>query len=519
MRSEAALLLTLALAACSEEEPEPAADAPATPAREASGTRPEEPPAPLSVVLVTVDTLRREHLGCYGYFRDTTPAIDALAAEGILFERAVAPMASTYPSHLSMLTGLYAHQHGRMSNRDGVGKPFVSDGSTSSAASAFQDAGYRTGAFVSSRVLSKRTGIDDGFETWAQPRPSLPSFAADQVTERALTWLRSLEGDEPFFLWIHYWDTHEPNAPEKKWAQRFRTDAELRGWLRGRDIDLKLLDRKFSRDESVQRGFLGVEGEGELARTRKRKQAEQAVRIDEDRLADLVNRYDGDLAKIDHHLGRLLANLRRLGRWGETVVVFTADHGQSFGEDRSFGHGFISDINAYVPLIVRLPDRRAPLPAGTRVGGVVSLVDLMATVLGRLDPGVLATIPATFRFQLQGEDLFAAPTPERRGVLIQESTRFHGGAQRGRKLALYSERWKYLHREDGVDELYDLDGAGEGVDVAADHPDVAQELLAELLVLLADERETSVGELGSEEEVEELLENLRALGYLGDEDE
>jgi len=120
------------------------------------------------IVLVTVDTLRREHLGCYGYRRPTSPVIDALAADSVVFERALATMVTTVPSHLSMMTGLYAHQHGLTSNVDGVERPFVSSDTVTTLARTLNGAGYETAAFVSSIVVHGRTGLSDGFEHYAE---------------------------------------------------------------------------------------------------------------------------------------------------------------------------------------------------------------------------------------------------------------------------------------------------------------------------------------------------------------
>jgi arylsulfatase A-like enzyme len=150
-----------------------------------------------SIVLVTVDTLRREHLGCYGYPRPTSPRVDALAAESVLFERAYATMAMTFPSHLSMLTGLYVHQHGRGSNHEGVRNPFVSAAGHASIADALGSIGYRTAGMVSSTVLHEHTGIGAGFETYHGPRIRDRHCRARETMDRTLSWLHFPDGTVP----------------------------------------------------------------------------------------------------------------------------------------------------------------------------------------------------------------------------------------------------------------------------------------------------------------------------------
>ena len=165
-----------------------------------------------NIVLVTIDTLGREHLGCYGYPRPTSPRVDALAGQSVLFENAYAPMATTFPSHVSMLTGLYPHQHGRTSNRAGVLDPFVSAQGRMLVASALSSAGYRTAGFVSSSVLHQGTGIAQGFESYDGPKGRHAKRPARETTSRALAWLATVPAGEPFFLWVHLWDVHEPNT-------------------------------------------------------------------------------------------------------------------------------------------------------------------------------------------------------------------------------------------------------------------------------------------------------------------
>jgi arylsulfatase A-like enzyme len=453
-----------------------------------------------SILLVTVDTLRRDHLGCYGYPRDTTPTLDALAAEGVVFERAVASMASTLPSHLSILTGLYAHQHGRTSNRSGVRMPFVSSEKCASVARTLTAAGYATGGVVSSRVLDERTGVGDGFEYYESPKPIRNPYQADTTTDSALSWLEGLEADKPFFLWVHYWDTHEPNDPPKEYRQMFPAGKDVEDWILAQGIDVEALTAKFGGDKGVKERFLGGFKVGP-----RRKHAEN---IGLQQIVNLMNRYDADLRRIDDELGRLFEGLRTMGLWDETVVAFTADHGQSLGEDNLFGHGMITNVNTFVPLILRFPGELVP---PLRTDELVSLVDVMPTILGRFDDRALDA----YRAQTEGDDLFSGSF-QRDHVLTQQSSAFHNADRTGLKCALLTGRWKYVFQEDAANELYDLDGAGEGVDVLAENYEVAIQLEELVQALLRKRLVIQGGEAASDADQQELIDNLRELGYGGE---
>lgn len=470
-----------------------------------------------SILLITVDTLRRDHLSCYGYFRETSPVIDRLAAEGILFERALASMASTYPSHLSLLTGLYPHQHGRTSNKDGVKKPYRSVEGCESAAVVLRELGYDTAAFVSSTVLHARTGIGEGFDVFSCPKAAQKPLKAVKISDGFLEWLEGRDGERPFFVWLHYWDTHEPNNPPEPHLLQFPTTDALRERIAAAGIRADAVIEEFEEDERVvERFFEATPVRSGGRRARRERESATTYQVDEDAIADLWNRYDADLHYVDTQIGRVFDALRERGAWDDSVIVFSADHGQSLGENRSFGHGRISNVNTFVPLVMRLPEGVVAQPA--RHEALVSLVDVMPTVLRRLDPGGESGPLAAYLAQVEGEDLFSGRF-RRPHALTQESTRFHRGGEREEAYALLSGPWKYVRRGEDA-QLFDLAGAGEYVDVRTEHPDVELRLKSRLTMLLrrlplAEGAATS--DAGPADETEELLQNLDELGYGGDE--
>jgi arylsulfatase len=469
------------------------------------------------VVLVTIDTLRREHLGCYGYPRPTSPRVDALAAQSVVFENVLAPMATTFPSHLSMLTGLYPHQHGSTSNRDGARQPYEPGAGRASASGVLGALGYRTAGFVSSVVLHERTGIGAGFELYDGPTIGAGKRSARATTDKALGWLAALPAGEPFFLWVHLWDVHEPNTPEPEFAAALAPDDALRALVARRGVDPAELARRFAGNHSIgERFFALAPAEPERQRAGLRtagrpKKPAADFTIDAEALVRLHARYDACVRQVDHEVGRLVDALVARGSWESTAFVFTADHGQSLGENAHLGHGLNREVNVAVPLVIHFPAGRVAQPARNRT--LASLVDLMPTLLGALAlPGLDA-----WRAQFAGRDVLA-PGLARAGVFTAEATEFHRGGERPYECALVNGRWKYARTEGAPGRLYDLAGAGETVDVAAEHPGVVRELELALSAELATSILVDEEAVPLDPDAQALLEQLRNLGYAGDDE-
>jgi choline-sulfatase len=330
-----ALLLLGAFAGCRGEAPG---------GRAASG--------PQNLLLVTLDTVRADHLGSYGYAGAETPSLDRLAGEGVRFAAASSPVPLTLPAHSSLLSGFLPPHHGLRNN--GAGS-FPADLPT--LATRLAAAGYRTGAFVGSFVLDHRFGLARGFAVYddemerdaAGGRGLDAERRGDKVVDRALAWLQTASPREkpetpgqPFFLWVHLYDAHAPYTPPEPYAGRHPGKP-----------------------------------------------------------------YDGEIAFADAQVGRLLAELDRLHLAAGTVVAVAADHGEALGEHGELTHGLLLyEPTLHVPLLLRAPG----LPAGKVIATPVSLVDLAPTLAGLLGkplgepahPGQLPGQP------LDGRDLSAA---------------------------------------------------------------------------------------------------------------
>ncbi len=436
----------------------------------ASGcTEPSHP----NVVLVTLDTTRADHLGLYGYFRDTSPRLDTFAAGAIVFERALAPMATTLPAHTSILTARAPLEHGVLANLAHGGRRFAPAPGLRSFAELCRDAGYRTGAFVSAAPLERGAGLEAGFEIYHQPGPGFPQRRGEFTTNAALRWLEGVR-DAPFFLWVHYYDAHWPFDPPEPFAGLFETGPELEAWLVARRIP-----------DSAERSGSGVEPTREV-----------------------TNAYDAELRYQDVQLGRLLDALLARPDRDRTAIAIVGDHGEGLSQHGEAAHGGTWDEQLSVPLVLRVPGN-----SPERIAGPVSTRDALPILVRALGASVLEPFLAQAATHVEG-----AP------VMSQDAGRLRD--RPGYHLALTGPRFKYRRADPGggafVEELYDLaEDPFELVNVAPANPAIVRELAVDLDARLAaqaraaEELRRGSPELGAEVDPE-LARRLEALGYAED---
>ncbi|MGD8628434.1 MAG: sulfatase [bacterium] len=299
-----------------------------------------------NLVLIGVDTLRPDHLGCYGYGPSTSPNIDRLAENGVLFENVVSPCPWTLPSFASIFTSLYPSQHGASGPRSALRKGFPT------LASILLENGYATGAIINAPYLKGKFHMDRGFDFYYMTPPE--GRDADGTTEDALRWIDD-NSTGTFFMFAHYFDTHIPYAPPAPYDSLF--DPGYAGKVR-KPFNPKWLPRA------------RLHG---LERITKLNQA------DRDHIEAL---YDGEVAYTDAAIGDLIDGLEARGLTDNTLIVFLSDHGEEFFEHGGFehGHSLFGEL-LRVPLILSLPGR---IPEGRRVAEQVRLVDVLPTLLDLL---------------------------------------------------------------------------------------------------------------------------------------
>lgn len=321
-------------------------------------------PRRLNILLVVIDTMRADHLGCYGYDRDTSPAIDRIAAEGVRYDNAYTSAPWTLPAFASLMTSTRPWEHGAVNDYLAPRRDLPT------LARLLRSAGYETAAFVSHIYTSSTYGFDDGFdrfedfgiaEDYAFDQGREPR--AEQVVGEAVRWLRGRDRSRPFFLWVHLFDPHwSYDAPP---PYRDMYDPNYRGAVDG---TYRTIERYLSTDSLM------------------------APRD----LEHLVALYDGEVRYADAWIDTLTRRLRGDGDWDRTIAVVAGDHGEEFQEHRSLGHSFtFYDEVLRVPLVVRDPSG----PAGRVVTSPVGLVDLLPTLAAKAGapapPGIAGrAIPA-----------------------------------------------------------------------------------------------------------------------------
>ncbi len=437
--------------------------------------------------MITVDTLRADHLTSYGYARETSPSIDRLAARGVLFERAIAQWPKTGTSFASIFTGRYPQTTG-ITHKAAVRIP--ADYLT--LPQLFEREGFDTVAVVSNGVLSDELGWDSGFdrylETWSDDDSDVPeeyrrSIYAGRVNELALPLFEEHRNAERLFAWIHYSDPHAPYVLPEDFENPF------------------LGDRWDQRDEQVDlRGTTG-----------------RAIG-DHTELGFYVAQYDANIRVLDHYFQQLVDHLAALGLLEDSLLVFTADHGESLGEHGSFfEHGPLPyNTTSHVPLFF-VED--GVLRSEVRVAEAVELVDLYPTLLGHVFPH-LATDPIFDG--LEGESLapfllqWPSETPPRLAFSEAGRTPRHFRSVQDRS-------WKLVYRpppdpsREGPEnwELYDLaHDPGELLDISQQELEQVARLRRAMLGWIRDSPERAGSGADSEELGEETRRALRALGYV-----
>jgi len=435
------------------------------------------PPAGPNIIILLVDALRPDHMGCYGYHRDTTPRLDELAAESLVFERAYAQAPLTPTSVASILTGNYPGRH----NLVGDSQRIVRSWNTRQLLSwQLRRLGWSTGCFSANPLISEAWGFGGGFDHFSHQSWR----GAGKLNRDVKDWIdRRVDQGENFFAYIHYMEPHDPYAPRKK--------------------------RYYRGEQRIADGMINT--------------YHTAIRdgrdpgLDPLLLEEMITLYDSEIHDVDEEIGRLLDWLRKKSLLESTVLAVLADHGEAFME-----HGWLKHSSTLYEEMIRIPLIIRPAgggPAG-RVAGTVEAIDVLPTLMAAC--GVNIPLP------IDGRDLLAVkteqpgPGPERSPWKGPEplaySMTWNGWDQKaGRRItlrAVIKDQWKLIltpaHQRE---ELYRLDEDGsELVDLAVQRPEETARL-SRLLAhpdLYSGERDLTEEEMVSPE----ILEQMRSMGYI-----
>jgi len=370
----------------------------------------------MNVLLITIDTLRADHLGTYGYRRKTSPHIDALAAQGTVFEQAYTYWPKTRGSFVMMMTGLRPSQNAYGSKSPGVA------GCNATLAGVLKESGYATVAVVDNPNVAAQYGYNSGFdryrETWKEIADPAQEMARTRlITEDGVRAVSNPPADRPFFLWLHYVNPHAPYTPPAPYDALF-VDNESKGGAPLRPV----------------KGYRGgvreeweVPGKG---------------------LGYYVSQYDGEIAAVDQEVGRVLDALAAGPAANNTMILLSSDHGESLGEhDYFFDHGEdVHDPCLRIPLIVRIPG----LPSGVRSRSLASTLDFLPTIV----TAAKASLPAN----LAGRSLVpqvAGQEDARVTRLFAQNERHHAATFDARLKAIAipegAEGWRFSIYDRAVD--------------------------------------------------------------------
>jgi arylsulfatase A-like enzyme len=415
---------------------------------------------PRNLVLIAVDTLRQDHLGCYGYERGDSKTIDGLAWNGVMFTQARSAVPLTLPSFASIFTSTYPLYHKIRQN-----EKFAIVDSVKTLTEVFRDAGFRTMAVIGSAALASRYGLGQGFDMYDDDFIDSPSFPAvgsfptsesesearrlaPEVVERAINWLDENSGD-PFFLFLHFFDPHLPyDTPEKLPMDGYRYE-ELPVWA-----------------------------------------------------------YDSEIANVDRQVERLMAVLEAHDLIDNTLVVLTADHGEGLMEHMEATHGyFLYDSTIRIPLIFSCP---GVIPRGKVVEGTIRTIDLMPTLIDlfhlEMPDGIQGI---SFKGQLLGDE---SPEPVDSYFETYYGRAFLGWSEL--KGVQWNE-WKYIQAP--KPELYNLtEDPGERVNLVDERPEVTSMMKDKLDTIESTYSGASVNMARSVPMDPEHKELLESLGYLTD---
>ncbi|MFH1850237.1 MAG: sulfatase [archaeon] len=303
-----------------------------------------------NVIIIIIDALRWDHLGCYGYAKNTSPTMDSLCRNSIVFENAISQGTSTARSVASLFTSNYANTNGL----DGAGGQVINHmpDSAVTIAEVFRSEGYSTGAIIGATYIDSDWGYDQGYDDYK------PANDDRVMTEMATEWINDAGGK--FFLYLHLFSPHAPYDPPKEYKDLFR-----KGY--NGSLDFSVVNQQLD-----------------------------ALNLTQEDINELRDRYDGEIRYADDAIGSLLGYLRGAGLLENTIIAVTADHGEALREKMPIGHGHDLNTVVQVPLIVYIPGEEE-----RRIERAVELIDL--------PPGLLKVLQIDIPESFKGDGLFTDP--------------------------------------------------------------------------------------------------------------
>ncbi|MCD6353686.1 MAG: sulfatase, partial [Proteobacteria bacterium] len=433
-----------------------------------------------NVILITVDTLRADHLHCYNYARIKTPFFDKLAKEGVVCKNAFSQTHITLPSHISIFTSLYLKDHKILSNtRQELAPDIVT------IAEVLKKEGYRTAAAVSMKPLTPKwiKGIDRGFDRFFSP--SKIERRAKKTNEDVFKWLEK-NYHKKFFLWIHYFDPHMPYEPPPPYNGLYYQG------------DPRQKEPNTMKNVIFKKGFHSKPHDRLINWLKGVKDFDYPI-----------SQYDGEISYVDAQIGELLNILKKFKIDKKTLMAVTSDHGECLGEHNIFfAHQGLYDPVLHIPLIFWYPERLEP----EKIDGLVASIDIMPTILN--------IVGLTHPANIQGKNIL----PIINGYQKELNTELYGEHVNHTQVMIRNKKWKLIKSlkdrqyherffiKSGNEELYDLENDPDELNnVAKQHPLLVSQFTNKLENWLNEKKPASVSDKKTMDE--ESREILRSLGY------
>lgn len=349
-----------------------------------------------NIILISIDTMRADHLGCYGYGGNTSPNIDEFSKTSVLFEKFFSHSPSTTPSHASMLSSLYVLSHGIRANAPG----FMLSDHVRTLSEVLKEHGYKTAAFTGDAWLSQAYGFSRGFDKWSEKYRNIPEHLP-LVKE----WIKN-NRENKFFLFFHFYDVHSPYLYRKELKKMYQNPG-FTGEIEKLDIKVKKavknkedLEKFFAALSDSEKG-IAVLYSYTISLLHKRLHAgnvqgvirknfaifSKFYREEWEKIPDytkqlqfLIDSYDAGIRKTDMYIGEFFKFLKKSELWDNTLIILTSDHGEEFMENKKLGHeGNLYDTLLHVPFIIKMPDNSRG--KAKRIAVFAESVDIMPTIL------------------------------------------------------------------------------------------------------------------------------------------
>lgn len=481
-----------------------------------------------NILLISIDTLRADHLSCYGYHRKTTPNIDKLASEGTIYKQHYSTSVWTPPGHASLLTGLYVSEHGVYGERR------LAD-NIPTIASVLKLHGYQTAGFVNNSQVGELVGFDKGHDLFVEVWKESPyknsverilkggfrrfkgylgyeDMGAKRTNKLFFDWVNNIERDKPFYCFLHYIEPHNPLKPPRPYKNKYlpshamaRSPDKIEATKQSTRVDMKKI-KKVAHNPLI----CYVED----------------ITLTHDEIEFLNALYDGEIAYTDNKIGEIITILKENKLYDNTMIIITSDHGEHFGE-----HGLWSHVASlyreilHIPLIIKYPKGVEYIE---EVNGYTQLVDIFPTIteIAEVSQKELNTSGVSLVYNGRNNNKYHeyifAEWEGRVPYFIQDKVRAQVEDEDKRKditnrfkiqmAMIQDKKYKYIWKSDGIEEIYDVSNGKEVKIEPVLNKEATDSLRSELFRKrkpIVDAKEEVISKID-----DEIAKNLKALGYM-----